>query len=314
MPWEQTMLDDLLEQLNLGAFDPKYSVYLRKKKNGKLRKITAPSDPLKALQGQLNDYLNLRMSPWLFSRPYIVGFVPGRNIKDNAKVHLNKEWVINIDLKDFFPSITEKMISDHFFAHPIFQDLQKEKDKLLKIICYKGALPQGSPCSPAVANMITGIILDPLIVEYAGINNLAYTRYADDLTFSISEKIERHQVIDITNKIIELVNSTKLLKVNTDKVNIKHRSQKQMVTGILVNNQDAAVTKKLRNKMRAILHQHKLKNKPLDDKLNGILNFINQISEEQFAKLTKDFPCKLQTSNFLNQTSPTLATLKHLDS
>ena len=308
------MLDDLLEQLDLDAFDSTYSIYFRKKKNGKLRKITAPSDSLKTLQGQLNDYLNLRMSPWLSLRPYIVGFVPGRNIKHNAELHLNKEWIINIDLKDFFPSITEKVISDHLFAHPIFCDLQKEKDKLLKIICYEGALPQGSPCSPAVANMVAGVILDPLIVEYAGINNLAYTRYADDLTFSISEKIERHQVIDITNKIIELVNSTKLLKVNTDKVNIKHRSQRQMVTGVLVNNQDAAVTKKLRNKMRAILHQHKLKNEPLDDKLNGILNFIKQISEEQFAKLTKDFPCKLRTSNFSSQTLPTPATLRLLGS
>ena len=128
------MLDDLLEQLDLDAFDSTYSIYFRKKKNGKLRKITAPSNSLKMLQGQLNDYLNLRMSSWLSLRPYIVGFVPGRNIKHNAELHLNKEWIINIDLKDFFPSITEKVISDHLFAHPIFCDLQKEKDKLLKII------------------------------------------------------------------------------------------------------------------------------------------------------------------------------------
>lgn len=295
-----------------GNTDSLYSVYQRRKKNGKLRIITAPPEELKALQAEFAQFLNTEYKDFFDKRPHITGFVPNRNIINNAEVHLNKEWLVNIDLKDFFPSITAELIEKLVLKDIKFKNYNTKE--MLHLVCYKGVLPQGSPCSPVIANIVAAKLIDEDLLDAAMYYDLAFTRYADDLTFSTNKLLMRDQVIHFTDIICKIVNNSQHLKVNDQKINIKHRSQKQMVTGVLVNNKEVGVNKVLRNRLRAILHQHAILDKPLDDKVCGILGFIKQVNTEQFTKLTKDFPCKLLTLNSSNQTTQMKDLLKHLDS
>lgn len=294
--------------------DSQYSIYKRKKKNGKIRIITAPSEELKTLQSEFNDFLYETFKRDFDSCLHITGFVPDRNIAHNASVHLNKEWVVNIDLKDFFPSITAEAIEYEVFnkmKHVSFKNFRKEH--MLALCCYQGRLPQGSPCSPTLANLVALFTIDAAAITVAKHCGFRYTRYADDLTFSTDQLVDREYVKAFTRTVVDMVNRSPYLKVNDKKINIKHRSQRQMVTGILVNNDTVRINKTLTNKLRAILHRHKLDDKPLDDKVSGVLGFIKQVNQEQFAKLTKDFPCKLLTLNSINLNSLTEAQ-KLLDS
>ena len=298
-------------EIKFNELDLSYRLYKRKKKRG-FRIITAPNPELKRLQGEFLSYLNKEYKNVFDSNKHITGFVPGSSIQDNAKPHLSSEWILNLDIKDFFPSITEELLVSEFYKNLDFKGFTPEQ--LGKLTCYNGKLPQGSPASPAIANLVALRLIDPTIIEVAEMFGFKYTRYADDLTFSISRKLDRNYVKKFADYIIEFVNKSQIFKINPTKINIKHSSQRQMVTGIVVNNQDFSVSKPVRNKLRAILYQHKIQDKPLDDKINGVLSFIKQINKDQYQKLTKDFPCKLLMSDFSNQTLPLHQLQRHMDS
>lgn len=300
------MSPQLLELLNNS--ENEYKIYFRKKKNGKLRKITAPSEELKTLQAEYGDFLYEIWKNHFDKSPHITGFTPNKSIKDNAAVHLGKDWILNIDIKDFFPSITEETVRTFLFFHhdhvrKPFKDLSE--DNIIKLCCLQGALPQGSPCSPIIANLIASFTIDNGIIHLAKKYGFDYTRYADDITLSANESYNREEIKSFAKEICNLINSTKFLKVNERKINIKHKSQRQMVTGVLVNHEIPRINKKVTNKLRAILHNHKIQDKPLDDKVSGILGYVKQINLQQFLKLTKDFPCRLLTSDSLNLNLPT---------
>lgn len=289
--------------------DLSYNVYKIKKKNGKFRIITAPNQNLKQAQSDFANYLYAKYENLFKSNRYVTGFVPEMSIKHNSDTHLNKEWVLNIDIKDFFPSISAEIIKEY-----LCKDLSFETDKIIELCCYESRLPQGSPCSPIIANLVAMKTIDAEILNMAKNNNFNYSRYADDLTFSTDKIIDRFQIKQFADMICSYIDATNMFKVNKAKINIKHRSQKQLVTGILVNNKESKIPKKTAYKIRAILHSHKMQNKALNQNLSGLLQYVKQINEQQFNKLTKDFPCKLLTSDSLNHNLTLKDLQKHLDS
>jgi RNA-directed DNA polymerase len=282
-----------------------YNRYKTKKKSGAYREICAPDDVLKEIQKELSIELQNLWSDYFDRHTHITGFVPGRSIMNNALPHLQSEWVVNIDIKDFFPSVSRSDILNALAKVPrksgwlnrirkihdqtSFYDLSIPK--LLKLVTLDDKLPQGSPCSPVIAN-ISALPVDTIVQNVID-PSWSFTRYADDITISTKEIIPRHEVVKITNKIIDCIESETCFKVKREKVNIKHRSQRQVVTGILVNNTDMGVSRELRNKIRAILHKHKIQNKKLDENVSGLLTFIKQVNIVQYNKLTKEFPCNL---------------------
>jgi RNA-directed DNA polymerase len=286
-----------------------YNKYKRKKKNGSYREICAPDPMLKELQRELADLLTERWSHYFQDAKHITGFVPGRNIMQNAQPHLGSEWVVNIDIKDFFPSVPRSQILDVLAPIPrkpgFLNKIRGINDKttfynlsipmIYSLTTLENRLPQGSPASPVIsnvaANTVDNIVFDIIKEDWA------YTRYADDLTISTKTSFDRSYVLEITNKIIDTIEEQTCFKIKREKLNVKHKSQRQIVTGVIVNNLEMGVSRELRNTIRAVLHKHKLQNKMLDTSMSGVLNFIKQVNEEQFNKLTKEFPCKLMNNN-----------------
>ena len=230
---------------------PIYHQFEIPKKKGGQRIIMAPNKHLKRIQQHLNFYLQAYY--YTLKPKEVHGFVVNPNCKknycnilENAKLHCNKKFVLNIDLKDFFPSIKGKQILA-LFQSPIF-DFDEKIALMLAMICtYKGALPIGAPTSPVISNFIC-LQLDAALSEAAERFGLTYSRYADDLTFSCNETINNEMISELRSII-----TGQGFEINEGKFRITHKQAKQSVTGITVNKKPN-VDRKLLKKVRAMLH------------------------------------------------------------
>ncbi len=154
-----------------------YTEFSIPKKSGGIRKIYSPNLLLESIQRKI--LIALRDIHSSTSNSH--GFELGKNIITNAEKHVKKKFVYNIDLKDFFPSINYGRVFGMYFNYFKFE---KEIATILAQICtYNGFLPQGAPTSPIISNIIC-FSMDIELKNIAKLNNLSFTRYADDITFS----------------------------------------------------------------------------------------------------------------------------------
>lgn len=164
---------------------PKYKNFLINKKSGGSRIISEPRAKLKFLQYKLLDFLN-EVSGGM--KPCVHGFTKDRSIVTNASRHCSPKtrFILNLDLENFFPSITFFRIRGLFQAKP-FNFSFGNSTFLAHLCCHNGVLPQGAPTSPILANLICRS-LDKELMSLAYRNRATYTRYCDDITFSFSVK------------------------------------------------------------------------------------------------------------------------------
>ena len=158
--------------------EKRYATFYISKKSGGTRRIDAPTTNIKILQQKLNQILQLTYPV----KPSVHAFVPNKNVKTNAENHLKKRWVLNVDLKDFFPSINFGRVRGMFMGNPYYLP-SSVATVLANLCCYQGSLPQGAPTSPIISNMICSQ-MDSQLQRLAKTNRSTYTRYADDITFS----------------------------------------------------------------------------------------------------------------------------------
>jgi RNA-directed DNA polymerase len=156
----------------------RYKSFQIPKKSGTTRQITAPSSSLKIIQRKLNQVLQAVYRPKSCNH----GFVRQKNILTNAREHVRRRVVLNIDLEDFFPSINFGRVRGMFISPP-YKLNPSVATVLAQIYCFSNELPQGAPTSPIVSNMICAKIDDQLRA-LARKHRCLYTRYADDMTFS----------------------------------------------------------------------------------------------------------------------------------
>ncbi len=220
----------------------RYKDFLVPKKSGQSRTISAPCTPLKILQRKLSQVLYSVYEP----KSSVHGFVPNRSILTNAKRHVHKRYVLNIDLKDFFHSIHFGRVQGIFMKPPY--NLPKEVAVVLaKICCYSGRLPQGAPTSPIVSNMICARMDSELRKLTTEFKCTSYTRYADDITFSttlsnfpVELAYQEESEDDNSSRLILGERLSNIIQsngfaINENKIRLQHKSQHQEVTGITVN-------------------------------------------------------------------------------
>lgn len=228
------------------------------KKSGGVRQICSPNRNLKWFQKCVNEILKAIYTP----SPYATGFVNGKSIVDNARIHTNQNYVFNIDLKDFFPSIDQARIWKRlqltpFNFNPTIASIiaglcsmsyiryvdNKPFDK-----CY--VLPQGAPTSPLLTNAICDT-LDRRLHGLAKRFGLHYSRYADDITFSSMHNV--YQPDSEFRKELERIIVLQHFTINTAKTRLQHCSKRQEVTGLTVGLK-INVSRKYTKDLRAILH------------------------------------------------------------
>jgi len=184
------------------------------------------------------------------------GFVAGRSIVTNAESHIGKKYVYNIDIKNFFPTIHYGRIKAVLQLHPI--NASTEIAHLIAhLACYQGILPQGSPLSPMLTNIVCQS-MDYHLVKLAKKHKCFYSRYADDITFSANKNIfKKEKFIDELKSVI----IKQGFNINEKKTRLQKHTQRQEVTGIIVN-QKSNLKRDYIKKVRSMLYNWE--NKGLD--------------------------------------------------
>lgn len=224
----------------------KYTTFEIAKKSGGKRSIKAPIPKLKKLQAHLSHVLYqclAEIERERSAKPLSFGFRKDRSISENASRHKRRRWVLNLDLEDFFPSFNFGRVRGFFLKDKAFGLHPEVATTIAQIACDGVALPQGSPCSPVISELIAQI-LDMRLVRLAKKYGVTYTRYADDITFSTSQKdfptglatvdasapAVWHLSEELVGKIV-----TSGFTVNAAKTRMHFRGSRQMVTGLVVN-------------------------------------------------------------------------------
>ena len=226
---------------------------------GRERRIEAPSPTLKYLQRILHESLTRIYGP----HPGVHGFVPNRSAATNARTHLGQRYVLNIDLADFFPSITRKRIFGRLVAEPY--GLQAPVANAIASLStnFYAQLPQGSPSSPVLANIIAAE-LDTDLARLCGRFHCVYTRYADDITISTSRdemppQLARYPNANGTGQVVigdEVANIIERhsFRINDRKSQLQSYWTRQMCTGIVVNGQRPSLRRPYVRRLRSLVH------------------------------------------------------------
>ncbi|MCU7944363.1 MAG: retron Ec67 family RNA-directed DNA polymerase/endonuclease [Candidatus Thiodiazotropha sp. (ex Cardiolucina cf. quadrata)] len=223
----------------------KYRTFIIPKKNGGNRTIQAPEPRLALMQGRLAEHLYecvseiQRKNHHYWHASY--GFQKEKTIVGNAAAHTRRRYVFNIDIENFFGSINFGRVRGYFIHDKLFALDPAVATVIAQIACHENSLPQGSPCSPIISNLI-GNILDLRLLALARNSRCTYTRYADDLTFSTNLKVFP-EGIAIDNGSGRWVEGKKLLKeiertgfkLNPTKTRMTLNQSRQTVTGLVVN-------------------------------------------------------------------------------
>lgn len=226
-----------------------YKEFAIGKRRGGYRKIYSPKDDLKFLQLCLKKMFDLQYIPM----PFSFGFVMGRSVVDNALCHTNKEYVYNIDIKNFFSSITYGMIYECLRLPPF--NYNESVANIIARLCTikddnKGFLPQGAPTSPLLSNAVCNRMdmeLMLLAIKY----DAQYSRYADDITFSANNNVFGLDS-QFRKELVSIINFYGF-EINKKKERLQPKSTRQIVTGLVVNDK-VNVRRKYIKDISAILH------------------------------------------------------------
>jgi len=239
----------------------------------KKRWIEAPDAELKLIQRKLLDRVLYRSAPTKWAH----GFVRGRSIVTGAEPHVGRKWVVNLDIKDFFPSVTRRQVAR--CIEPVCETVA-EIELIANLVTRRGRLPQGAPTSPHLANLVVRR-MDARLAGLAETNGWNYTRYADDMSFSGDTAPEA--IIKTATTIVRQSG----FGLSAEKTQIRGQHQRQCVTGLTVNER-VAISKTQRRLLRSMLHKLEVNGVSVDgrhaslDEITGRLSFLSMVSREHY--------------------------------
>ena len=257
----------------------------------KYRDIDAPDEQLTLIQGIILNYIQ---NGWnVVPHPSAFAYVKNNSTINAMKRHQNNKsnWYLHIDLKDFFPSITEDVLRQSLSQVYPFPYLPKEEfETIIKYTLLDGKCPQGSKLSPILSNLVM------VPVDYK-INNIlhnynkhhfVYTRYADDMTISCKEEFNPKEITDIIINIFKELNLP--FKINHSKTRYGNRSGKNYHLGVIINKDNKiSIGHKKNDKFRAMIYNFCQVGTEWDvsdvHKMLGLISYYKSI-EPDFVKNT----------------------------
>lgn len=270
------------------------------KRDGSDRAIWAPLPQLKAAQ----HWILRNIVEKLLVHGAVHGFLPGRSILSNARVHVASRVVVRIDVQDFFPTVTFRRVKGVFRK----AGYREQVATLLALLCTESprevvehegktyyialgprCLPQGAPTSPALTNTLCRR-LDQRLAGLARKLGWRYTRYADDLTFSLPADSEGEARVGRLLGLVQRIVEAEGFRVHRAKTRILRPGGRQTVTGLVVNGDQAPrVPRKVRRQLRAAVHNLR-KGQPLRDgetpaTLEGHAAYVHMTDPDLGARL-----------------------------
>lgn len=298
-------------------------------RKGTSREIQSPNRSLKVLQRKVVQVLAASYEP----SKIVHGFVRGQSIASNAAIHRGKRWVLSVDLRDFFGTITFPRVRGLFLAGP-FDLPPAVATALANICCHDGKLPTGAPTSPIVSNLICRS-LDRALERLARESGSEVTRFADDIAFSTNQVRLPPGLVEepgpdtsgpvLGRRLVSVIEGARF-DINKEKVRLMNRAARQTVTGVVVNSR-LRPRRALRQKLEVLLflwqrkgreeaekylakhdasRSRRLREKraSLESVVEGRLAYWSMVSgpeDRKLASLATDFSKLITSSSFLKK-------------
>jgi retron-type reverse transcriptase len=280
-----------------------YRAFTIPKRDGSKRQIWAPLPKLKAAQRWILRHIVEHLPVHGAAH----GFLPGRSIASNAAFHTNSKIVVKVDLKDFFPTVTLPRVKGIFRK----AGYREQVSTLLALICTEApreviekdgksyyiamgprCLPQGAPTSPGLTNTLC-MRLDRRLTGLAKKLGWRYTRYADDLTFSLPNDHKDAPGLGLLLGSIGRIAADEGFAVHPKKTRVARKGSRQKITGLVVNGEGPPrVPRQIRRQIRAAIHNLKngkgLKEGETFSRIAGYAAYIFMTQPELGKKLMKE--------------------------
>jgi hypothetical protein len=237
----------------------RYKVYeIPKKTPGKKRTIAQPAKEVKPLQYWV---MNNVLSAFPVHQA-ATAYRRGRSILDNAGPHAPHRYLCKLDFRNFFPSIKAKHFEKFMKSNPLANIWTPEDVELMSRIlfwCKKRGnalqLSIGAPSSPLLSNVLM-FEFDRRVYSMGAERGVAYTRYADDLSFSTNEPgVLRHIPSEI-NRICRAIRTPRLV-LNEEKTVHASKRGLRLVTGLVLTNQGfVSIGREKKRNLRAAFHRY----------------------------------------------------------
>lgn len=272
----------------------RYKHYKIPKNDGKSREIYHPSKELKAIQRCLHDNLLSNMPVHVCAYAYD----KGNNILKHATVHKDNNYLLKIDLKDFFPSISGNDI-EHFCVNnanmlPCGWSC-KDTILLINLTCRYGKLAIGAVTSPVISNIIC-YDLDSKIKSFCDASEVTYSRYADDLYFSVNEKDVLLGVYDKAHKVLDALPCPYGLRINHNKTTHTSSKHRRVVTGlVLTSDCKVSIGRKKKRYIKSMIHKWNLLAEEEKVSLKGLLSYVNGVEPSFINALCRKYKAKAIT-------------------
>lgn len=256
------------------------SIYdLMTNRGKKRRKIYAPSRQLSWVQNQIRGELLLKVPV----EDCVHGFVRERGTVTNALAHAYRRcrWIMNLDLRDFFPSITFPRVYGLYRAVFGFND--RVAAHLARLTTFDNHLCQGFCTSPDLANFIAWH-LDKRLMALAKSLDIVYTRYADDLTFSAADDdVKAVRVKRLVTRIV----ADEGFEINEDKVAIMGVGRRQIVTGLVVSDHGVNLPRRTRRLLKAAVHHWRQQTWGRKCSIRGWISYLHAVDVHLAQRLLK---------------------------
>jgi RNA-directed DNA polymerase len=269
----------------------RYKTYDIPKRNGKgFRKIAQPTPAIKIIQREVIEKI-INGLPFHES---CTAYVKKKSIKDNAELHMENSYLLKMDFKDFFPSITPSDLMQH--CKKYYENLDETDEFVIPKLFFwkpKGAtlrLSIGAPSSPFISNTVM-YDFDCLIFEKAKSMGITYSRYADDLTFTTNQQGILFGIPELVKNILLEIDYPKL-KINEEKTIFSSKANNRHITGIVITNEGKiSLGRDRKRKIKSFVF--KCKNGNLNEYemeyLKGNIAFAKSIEPDFFQSLVKKF-------------------------
>lgn len=300
------------EELNLliATASYRYKVYkIPKRQQGQFRIIAQPSAELKILQRWLVNSVLSKLPVHKAATAYI----ENKSIADHAAIHVKSRFLLKMDFKDFFPSISAKDVFEHLVKKGKFSE---ENARLIcHLVCWRDrtnnklCLSIGAPSSPFLSNAIL-YDFDKAIAQLCKDKKVNYSRYADDLAFSTNkEEILKHFPAEV-KKICDALSYPRLIINNKKTVSCSKAFRRSLVGLILTPNGEVSLGREKKRHLRSELYRFSKSMLPSTEvsSLRGDLAFawsvekkfifslLRQFGDDVFRDL--DLPFRAPTDNF----------------
>jgi retron-type reverse transcriptase len=258
----------------------RYKEYeIDKRTPGQKRTIAQPAREVKALQyWVLSNFLN--QFP---VHPAATGYREGKSIADNARPHANNRFLLKLDFKDFFPSIRDSDLR-RFLATNAPQVKNHEAEILARVLFWKPkgtqklCLAIGAPSSPLLSNVLLHGF-DQEVGAFCDRLGVAYTRYADDLSFSANSSSLLADVERMVNALCGVTKSPRLTVNQSKTVRVSKKKSRRVTGLVLTNGGQVSLGREQKRRIRASVH-HFLSGRLTEDQassLRGMLAYVNSV-------------------------------------